>query len=1248
MPVTSGGASGSAASSAGKAAATKHPLSKAAKAQAKASKKGSFQSRVLEVAGRGDDVREPGRQEPAPEVTCAQLMMKKKECESCNQHTHMSDADSPGGKDILQWAKFGKDGKGAKQPTGRECYACFDTRRRFYGQAELDQLLSLRANTEEESRFRRLRRDKVSGENLLRDEAQMSSSDVVNRVTSSYDDAFDIGTFVPIQAYAAKKNLDLSIREDEQKLTDHIRQVFNVEVGVGATGELGVFATELEAGEYKYKRGMKKSDDHNRIEGFGDGLAARERMQKLAEGRFSIGMAPPPIDADAEMGEEDEDDSQAVSRQGRSSHLTGARLALACHGPSSTQFASTMIAGRSSFAASSASGTASQERESFDGGAGERAKQQKKGSNTDKEKADESETPRALGRYGAAKKQKKGSSADEIVEANRSVLADAAAQCSPRQLWDRKVRHRDLETTLSKLSSRASKLAHMIGNTDASQLADSMFNLSTSIEEHKIFFEQIRNTPSDLILSPMSERHSLLFSKLDEELRSSIIVSVAFSIMDSSDPVSMATAVKVAHHQDDNILSMKKMGRIDTEDCRATILNAQQSIMTPWMDKLVKKCSVPDFTKTMKMLGIGGMLMPNFDIGSLDTSGIGMVGGWASQLCIDLHALAFMAEVLEGKRDESLSRQTRSRMGAFLSAKASLSVRLRTYIRVGGIGGSNNAKVAWDTLEKEHESVKAVGPERLAHLSMVLRKYIDGIETIKKKEDDDEGTTGAGKADELYEQVCMLEEDADLKSACQEFAAQVDTIGFMADECAEQEMIVLKQDFLKAIDFAVCTVMHFHGNFEKLVDKLFFGDDSQQCENLTAALEWLQIITGTLAHFDIPDSMAIVTETQKWCTMFKDIAGLKSQAEAKSPEAKLAAWSSIWQQVQKISKAKKTAKTAFDGLDKFCQKARMADVGRPIVDFTLNLVGDFKRVTPALCSTADELRGMLPPRVGELVDSSRTEALVFQTADLVDAGQTVGVLQLLAALRRTSSTDVCAEINAKVEFTKACDKLKKEFADKLSETLAKCDLTEVVDFQRRYSIVQVAVAAWDFSNKANSWMVATTPDAKVEVDTKMAEGFVLAYHTNVRVATDLHAAIDAMFWLDKEKTEAIKVAKTTMTANEALYKEVKALLSIMVLVNAIEAGVSLDSATKYVTGKLKQSLLGLHPVLREKHLAARLLKSIGKDKKPVADESQDTVGDASTCAPDSSCTFVSEADTISEPQSQPLAKKLRRLSSTFY
>ena len=81
-----------------------------------------------------------------------------------------------------------------------------------------------------------------------------------------------------------------------------------------------------------------------------------------------------------------------------------------------------------------------------------------------------------------------------------------------------------------------------------------MFAFSTFIEEARAFFDVMRATPNDYILKRMPDRELALFGKLSPQLKSSIIVHVAFGLLSRSDAAALSMAAKVARVGDQSTL----------------------------------------------------------------------------------------------------------------------------------------------------------------------------------------------------------------------------------------------------------------------------------------------------------------------------------------------------------------------------------------------------------------------------------------------------------------------------------------------------------------------------------------------------------------------------------------------------------------------------------------------------------------------------------------------------------------------
>lgn len=107
---------------------------------------------------------------------------------------------------------------------------------------------------------------------------------------------------------------------------------------------------------------------------------------------------------------------------------------------------------------------------------------------------------------GGRKKRKKWTN-DGLTESGRALLKECQAQMAAELLWDRRVRARDFETTLARISAKASKLSQIINKQEAAQVSAKLLKLSTTAEEHRSLFASLRSDPGPYIAQPTSDRH---------------------------------------------------------------------------------------------------------------------------------------------------------------------------------------------------------------------------------------------------------------------------------------------------------------------------------------------------------------------------------------------------------------------------------------------------------------------------------------------------------------------------------------------------------------------------------------------------------------------------------------------------------------------------------------------------------------------------------------------------------------------
>jgi hypothetical protein len=186
---------------------------------------------------------------------------------------------------------------------------------------------------------------------------------------------------------------------------------------------------------------------------------------------------------------------------------------------------------------------------------------------------------------------------------------------------------------------------------------------------------------------------------------------------------------------------------------------------------------------------------------------------------------------------------------------------------------------------------------------------------------------------------------------------------------------------------------------------LVYGDSAESCEEADNALEWLVAVCDALSQAQLEGKdLALVIKAVQRATMLLKIAAIRQEGRVKGPEAILTPWSAVWKLSQDLSPTSACDDDALAVLHIFCKAAHALFVKKPILEFVVSLASSYRcaSVTTAVMTTVDELRGILPQKVGDLVDSLRAFITLKQTTDHIKEGQGVGILQCSAVLRKAT------------------------------------------------------------------------------------------------------------------------------------------------------------------------------------------------------------------------------------------------------
>lgn len=245
--------------------------------------------------------------------------------------------------------------------------------------------------------------------------------------------------------------------------------------------------------------------------------------------------------------------------------------------------------------------------------------------------------PPGLASTPASARKQKTSANEDLVESAKELLARCDATLSLEHLWDRMVRARDFENTLNKLSAKASKLAQVVA------MSEDLFRYATLLEERRAIFMHLWNEPEALSGCDLPNRQKLLLQRLPVNLKSNVLVAVAFNLMSKVDKGCWLGALRVAHYcQGSNQLAVPLIG--DTQDPMAmkAIVQVQSNIVLAFCDKVVKKMPMSEFVAAMCALAEANLVPTAIEYDRLDP-GVACIGpsGWTDNCLADLGVLIF-------------------------------------------------------------------------------------------------------------------------------------------------------------------------------------------------------------------------------------------------------------------------------------------------------------------------------------------------------------------------------------------------------------------------------------------------------------------------------------------------------------------------------------------------------------------------------------------------------------------------------
>jgi len=552
------------------------------------------------------------------------------------------------------------------------------------------------------------RRNRCQGKICANDDNRpnvKSGTQVTDKVRNT---AFVGGAFWELQAFAADRRLPQFVAQAD--LEQHIRNVYGFKVGVGETGVMGVWVTNKPAGAlYEFNFAVDSEIAQHQRESHESGEAARDQFLENIErgGRPNFtdvvhgkSEAPTMIMSNAlpllpsvpqvqNLGQAGAACLAALGSApmpipqapGAASVVTHTPPPEACATPSGV--ASTQQwGGRASHVDIKASDSISQV-----------------GSTT--EAAAEEKTRR---RYPPLPAGSEG-----ILEFARRGRDEAAVDCSPSNLWNKKVRSRLYENTLTKLGARAAKAAAVLDLPEAAMLAEELYEKSAYIQELQDYFTGLHDDPALHINNEDTAEQMLSWiAAFDVQLKINMFTKISLSLIAKSSIESVATVVKFAKVKGRRLgLGLfAECGPLCDPSVEAldAVSASQSNIVQSFTDKVLKRMSPAEFITVMTKVED-----EDEDANTNKFRTHFNEFGWNAVCNADLRALRVFANVLDAvhiKQGQLPASVKREAVDVFRD-KAAMSNRLQTACRVNSGTQYNNGKLAWEKISSINDSLAA-------------------------------------------------------------------------------------------------------------------------------------------------------------------------------------------------------------------------------------------------------------------------------------------------------------------------------------------------------------------------------------------------------------------------------------------------------------------------------------------------------------------------------------------------------------
>ena len=385
---------------------------------------------------------------------------------------------------------------------------------------------------------------------------------------------------------------------DTNELVRYIEHSLRLEVGEDENGVLGVWVVDKPVGAmYAFKRGVKKAQTHSRSSEHGDAESARNEFLETALGRSPF-MAQ--RTSNRREGGEDltvvmPSNVSSVSSTRASTNSVSSRSSVIT-GPESE-------VGRGGYAQSvvsrSSNGASGYDR----GDIGDLGDVQDEDDVEPVIRGRGRSAAKSKGRGRGAKRGKQAASevALALFESAKELHAETETMFGPEELWNRKVRARDYQNQLSKLSAKATKVSALVGVEGSIEMADSLYRLSVKIEEESSLMKSLRESFQGMIDGPMQESQITCFNKLGQALLSNIFSTTAFALTSKGTNEALASCIKMLRMGGDQSLSVGLLSQESTPD-KEFAISCQRNIWLCFLDRVARKLTQTDFCTVMDLV----------------------------------------------------------------------------------------------------------------------------------------------------------------------------------------------------------------------------------------------------------------------------------------------------------------------------------------------------------------------------------------------------------------------------------------------------------------------------------------------------------------------------------------------------------------------------------------------------------------------------------------------------------------------